>query len=219
MSKQSAKSAATKHPPRPVEAARPRSAAQLKEPIFLSASIPDRPPYKQNSDPIAIREAVLALIAVAARERLIVFGGHPAISPLVEHAARSLHALDNIVIYQSERFRNVIPPEAKAFPNLKWTRAGRDRAESLEIMRREMIGSQPFCAAVFIGGMEGILDECRIFKQLHRRALILPIASTAGASQELFGAGEGPPDHGIRSQLLTDRKYRSLLRKILTPLT
>ena len=213
MSKQSTKVAPTKHPPRPVKTARPHSAAQLKEPIFLSASIPDRPPYNQNSDPIAIREAILALIAVAARERLIVFGGHPAISPLVEHAARSLHALDNIIIYQSEWFRNVIPPEAKAFPNLKWTPAARDRDESLEIMRREMIGSQPFCAAVFIGGMEGILDEYRIFRQVHANSLLLPLASTTGATHAVWESVEGPRDARIRDALLHERKYRSLFRR------
>jgi hypothetical protein len=59
-----------------------------KEPIFLSASIPDRDPYVRDSDPLAIREAVLALVAVTVRERRLVFGGHPAISPLVEHAAQ-----------------------------------------------------------------------------------------------------------------------------------
>lgn len=193
----------------------PRDAARLKEPIFLSASIPDRPPYVQNSDPIAIREAALGLIAVAARERLIVFGGHPAISPLVEHAGRSLHALDHIIIYQSEWFKNVIPPEAQAFPNLRWTPPGRDRADSLEIMRREMIGSQPFCAGVFIGGMEGILDECQIFQQLHPNSLVLPLASTTGATQKVWDNGKGPRDKRIREALLHDRKYRPLLRRLL----
>jgi hypothetical protein len=90
-----------------------------KEPIFLSASIPDRDPYVRDADPIAIREAVLALVAVTVRERHLVFGGHPAISPLVEHAASSLNAVDNVDIFQSEWFRAVIPPEARAFQNLK----------------------------------------------------------------------------------------------------
>ena len=62
----------------------------LKEPIFLSASIPDRAPYTLDSDPIAIREAILALVAVAVRDRHLVFGGgqwqrahtvHPHIRP------------------------------------------------------------------------------------------------------------------------------------------
>jgi hypothetical protein len=187
-----------------------------KEPIFLSASIPDRDPYVRDSDHLAIREAVLALVAVTVRERRLVFGGHPAISPLVEHAARSLNAVDNIDIFQSEWFRNVIPPEARAFQNLQWTPSGANRDDSLDIMRQQMIRSQPFYAAVFIGGMEGILVECRLFKQIHPNALVFPIASTKGASLMLWDSGEGPQEAGKRNALLHDKKYRALFRHILS---
>ncbi|MBV8557534.1 MAG: hypothetical protein JO116_18380, partial [Planctomycetaceae bacterium] len=67
-------------------------------------------------DPVAIREAIRALVAEIVRDRLLVFGGHPAISPLVEHAAQTLNAIDNVRIYQSEFFRDVLPPVAKKFP-------------------------------------------------------------------------------------------------------
>lgn len=188
----------------------------LKEPIFLSASIPDRDPYVRDSDPIAIREAVLALVAVTVRERRLVFGGHPAISPLVEHAARSLNAVDNVDIFQSEWYRNVIPPEARAFRNLKWTQSGINSDDSLDIMRQQMIRSQPFCAAVFIGGMEGILDECRIFKLIHSSAKLFPIASTKGASFTLWDVGEGPQEPVLRNAMLHDKRYRALFRRILS---
>ncbi len=42
-----------------------------------------------------------------------------------------------------------------------------------------MIASQHFSAAVVIGGMEGIFEEVDIFKRLHPRAQILPLATTA----------------------------------------
>ena len=186
-----------------------------KEPIFLSTSIPDRDQYVRDADPMAIREAVLALVAVTVRERHLVFGGHPAISPLVEHAARSLNAVDNVDIFQSEWFRAVIPPEARAFRNLKWTPSGISRDDSLDIMRQQMILSQSFCAAVFIGGMEGILDECRIFKLIHPNAELFPIASTKGACLILWNSGEGPQDPRVRNDLLHDKKYRALFRHIL----
>jgi hypothetical protein len=186
-----------------------------KAPIFLSSSIPDRDPYVGTADPIAIREAILALVAVVVPQRRLVFGGHPAITPLVYHAAVSLDAVDNVDIFQTEWFRGKTPPEAQAFSCLKWTTAGGDEAASLEIMRREMIESQPFCAAVFIGGMEGIPDECRMFKAYHPNAVLLPIASTGGATRELWDAGEGPQDPNIREALLHDKKYRPLLRKLL----
>lgn len=188
---------------------------QTLAPIFLSASIPDRLPYLENSDPLLIREAVLALVAVTVRQRELVFGGHPAISPLVEHAARTLGGLENVYIYQSRWFEDKIPEVAKKFKNLVWTRRGNSREESLRIMREEMISSRPFCAAVFIGGMEGILEECRIFKELHRGKPVFPIASTLGAAQQLLVAGEGPPDREMREALRTNKRYRELFRTIL----
>jgi len=193
----------------------PRKVPSPKLPIFLSASVPNRTPYSRHSDPIAIREAILALIAVAARERLIVFGGHPAISPLVEHAARSLGALHNIVIYQSRFFQSEVPKEARAFQHFHWTKTRRNRDSSLEFMRSEMIRSQAFCAAVFIGGMEGILDESRMFKEFHPQSVILPIASTLGAAKKLFDSGEGPEDQLIRQKLRDNTRYRALFRIIL----
>jgi hypothetical protein len=188
---------------------------QTLAPIFLSASIPDRLPYLENSDPLLIREAVLALVAVTVRKRELVFGGHPAISPLVEHAARTLGGLENVFIYQSRWFEDIIPEVAKKFKNLVWTERGSSREESLRIMREEMIGSRPFCAAVFIGGMEGILEECSIFKALHPGKPVFPVASTLGAAQELLEAGEGPQDREMREELKTNKRYRELFRTIL----
>ena len=188
---------------------------QSLAPIFLSASVPYRSPYVDNSDPLLIREAVLALVAVTIRKRELVFGGHPAISPLVEHAARSLGSLDNVYIYQSRWFEDRIPDAAKKFRNLVWTGRGNSQEDSLRIMREEMIESRPFCAAIFIGGMEGILEECRIFKTRHLGHPVFPLASTLGAAQELLEAGEGPQDPATRKALETNKRYRELFRTIL----
>ncbi|RCJ42730.1 hypothetical protein A6770_07580 [Nostoc minutum NIES-26] len=185
------------------------------EPVFLSASIPHREPYVHNSDPLLIREAILALVAVVVRSRELVFGGHPAISPLVDHASRTLNAQDNFYIYQSRWFEDVIPEVAKNFKNLIWTDKRYSREESLTLMRTEMIGSRSFGAAVFIGGMEGIVEECEIFKKLHPDKPIFPVASTLGAALELFNAGEGPQDDFIREELRANKRYRGLFRKIL----
>lgn len=184
-------------------------------PIFLSASIPDREPYVRYSDPLLIREAVLALVAVTVRKRELVFGGHPAISPLVDNAASSLGAQDNIYIYQSRWFEDRIPEVAKKFGNLVWTARRESKEASLQVMREEMIRSQPFSAAVFIGGMEGIPEECRIFKRLHPDRPLLPIASTLGSTRDLFREGEGPKDEEIREELLSNKHYRALFRKLL----
>lgn len=187
----------------------------MKEPIFLSASIPNREPYVNYSDPMAIREAILALVAVSIRDRELVFGGHPAISPLVEHAARTLNAADHVHIFQSRWFEKQIPPEAQQFNNFHWTSSGNDKPDSLQKMRIEMIQFKPYCAAVFIGGMEGVEDECRLFKQHCPGKLVLPIASTQGAALDLWKASEGPTDQKTRSVLEADKRYRRLFRRLL----
>lgn len=191
----------------------------MKRPIFLSASVPNREPFVQYFDAIAIREAVLSLVATQAREREIIFGGHPAISPLVEHAARSLGALDHIHIYQSRFFEDFIPDVAKQFPNLHWTRRqgeeDGDRNTSLTLMRREMISSGDFCAAVFVGGMEGIFEEMRIFSELHPHAPIIPVASTGGASNDVFELMKDNFDTDTQTLLRDENRYQRVFAKLI----
>lgn len=188
---------------------------KLLDPIFLSASIPDREPYVQTSDPLLIREAILALVSVSIRTRNMVFGGHPAISPLIEHASRSLGAQENVYIYQSRWFENQIPEVAKSFRNIIWTERKSTRESSLRLMREEMITSNSFAMAIFIGGMEGVEEECEIFKKFHMKKPTFPIASTKGAALILFEKNEGPQDEKLRQQLISNYHYRSMLKQIL----
>ena len=54
--------------------------------VFLSASIPlpDRDArYWQTADVIAIRDSIRALVSVVVPTGQIIFGGHPAITPLI----------------------------------------------------------------------------------------------------------------------------------------
>jgi hypothetical protein len=93
----------------------------IKTQVFLSASIPirGREPFDQDIEIKRIRDAILALVPVCKDRALaLVFGGHPAISPLVHHAANSLGSIDNIVIYQSGFYRKFLPEAACKFPNL-----------------------------------------------------------------------------------------------------
>jgi hypothetical protein len=191
----------------------------MKRAVFLSASVPIREPFTSQFDPMAIREAVIALASIALRERPIVFGGHPAISPLVEHAARSLGAIENVHIYQSRFFEDKIPEAARKFPNLHWTSEEPENAPteggSLEAMRKEMIGSWDFCAAVFVGGMEGIFDECRLFREIHENKPLIVLGSTGGASAVLLTKLRNQFDSETLESLREERRYRRLLRKLL----
>lgn len=187
--------------------------------IFLSSSVPDRDPWLGNSDPLTVREAVLALTAVWLPRGELVFGGHPAISPLVEHAARSLGLLDRVHIYQSLYFERDIPEAAKKFVNLHWTATGPDRGTSLTLMRREMLDSsnnrQSFQAAVFIGGMDGIDEELQIFRKAHPSAALIPVGSTGAAALNLWNSGVGLASGKFRNNLLAATRYRELFRTLL----
>jgi hypothetical protein len=187
--------------------------------IFLSSSVPDRDPWRQHADPLAVREAVLALAAVWLPHGELVFGGHPAISPLVEHAARSLGYLDRVYIYQSREFEAIIPPAAMAIPNFRWTPAGASEAASLTQMRRDMIGSAgnpwTFEAAVFIGGMEGVEEEFQIIQAEHPRAALIPIGSTGAAAYQLWGRKVGLAAGNARDSLRDATRYRELFRRLL----
>ena len=91
--------------------------------------------------------------------------------------------MERVHIYQSRFFEDLIPDVAKEFQNFHWTARRGDRPTSLEAMRREMIGGKDFCCAVFVGGMEGIVEEATLFRELHAGRPLLPVGSTGGAAK------------------------------------
>lgn len=158
--------------------------------IFLSASVPD--PSAQHfmgeGDTAAISALVSALLFVALGRRPIVWGGHPAITPMIWAYADALDVDYGkwVTLYQSEFFMNDFPDENAQFRNVIVTEAVKgDRERSLEIMRRRMLSESSFEAAVFAGGMGGIFDEYRLVTELAAQATILPIVSTGGAAAAL----------------------------------
>ncbi len=164
--------------------------ATMTSRYLLSASIPDPrrdPRYYATSDLTAIRDAVTAVSTIALKRGELVFGGHPAISPLVLLVASALGATDRVRIFQSEYFRDDIPPESAAFRGLVWTpRIGADREASLLEMRKAMIGTGVFAAAFFIGGMEGVEEEFALFRERWPGVPAYPIASTGAAAARLL---------------------------------
>lgn len=158
--------------------------------IFLSAGVPD-PSAKHfvcEGDTAAISALVRALLYVALGRRPIVWGGHPAITPMVWAYAEALNVDYSkwVTLYQTDFFKDDFPEENERFNNVVVTKkvAG-DRERSLETMRRRMLCESAFEAAVFAGGMGGIFDEYRLLQELARNAKILPIISTGGAAAEL----------------------------------
>jgi hypothetical protein len=185
--------------------------------IFLSASVPDLqrdPRYHTTADRVAIRDAVRALVTVALPHMRLVWGGHPAITPLVRVIAEGIGIVgaDKVRLYQSNFFRGLMPKDNIAFEKLIRTPAVKgDQDASLERMRRQMLSSEKFYAGVFIGGMEGVEKEYAIFREMHTAALALPIAST-GAAALIIYKNAGPQ---FPTDLETDLAYPSLFRRLL----
>ena len=182
--------------------------------IFLSASVPlptRNRQYFASADVLYIREAVKALVEVVLPIGRITYGGHPAITPLIAHfVEESGLPRDRLTIFQSAFFDGRMPEQNSAFYDVRIIAADRNRKLSLASMRAEMISSRNFGAAVFIGGMEGMEEEARLFTEQHPQALKLPIASTGAAAARLFHAGEYPQD------LNDELTFISLFRRHLT---
>lgn len=158
--------------------------------IFLSASVPKagRGNYFETADPYLIQFAVRELvIAILGRKRLI-WGGHPAITPMIWAVCEDLgvNYSTAVTLYQSLYFKDIFPTENKKFRNVIFTPSiNNDMAASLERMRFDMFSQNDFYAAVFIGGMEGIKVEYQMFSELHPKGKILPVGSPGGASRDI----------------------------------
>lgn len=184
--------------------------------VFLSASIPlaDRhPQYSETADVIAIRDSIRALVAVVIPNGQIVFGGHPAITPLIRLLVRGMtpDVRQHVILYQSRLFEQKFPPEVAEFEEVRLVDAvGKDETASLDQMRLAMIGGHRFDAGIFLGGMEGVEREYEMFRQLHPDKPACPIASTGAAARILFERYQ--PD---QVELMSDLRYLSLFRRLL----
>lgn len=155
--------------------------------IFLSASIPvpGRGDYYETADPFLIQCAVRELVITVIRKHKIVWGGHPAITPMIWSICQDL-GIDysgSVVLYQSRYFEDRFPEENKHFGNVVFVDASPEgREASLLLMREAMLSRQNLQAAVFIGGMDGVEAEYDLFKLFHPEGKILPIPAAGGAA-------------------------------------
>ena len=159
----------------------------MTDAIFLSAGVPDPkrgPQYAKTADTVAITAAVAALVHVTIGRRLLVWGGQPAITPMIWVVADAM-GVDYgswVRLYQSKHFRDEYPDDNQRFQNVTFTdEVESDREKSLRLMRERMFSDFNFTAAVFIGGMGGIVQEFDLLQQLQPKAMMLPVISTGGA--------------------------------------
>lgn len=186
--------------------------------IFLSASIPlpDRDvKYIETADIIAIRDAVIALTTVVLPKHRIIWGGHPSITPLIYYVMEKLNMniQDHVKLYQSLWFEHLFPEDNNRFENIVFTKKEENIPSSIKLMRERMFSENEFAAAIFIGGMNGIEDEFKMFREYHPNALLIPVASTGAATKIVYD--NLLPEYLKNSRLEKDYGYMSLFQKFL----
>jgi hypothetical protein len=165
--------------------------------IFLSASVP-QPNRRgfENFDPVLVCSAIHAFVEVVLGRRLLVWGGQPAITPIIWEAARRLDVPyeRSVLLYQSAFFKERYPEANLRFDN--WVEVAAvegDMHASLRQMRARMFSDHPYEAAVFIGGMEGVIEEFEAFREVVPEARLIPLPAPGGVSHELFERVESLP--------------------------
>ena len=197
--------------------------------IFISASIPqqdrnDR--YFKNSNPQDIIDCVKAITYEIIQNKMkVIFGGHPTISPVILNVKKN-YPLESeerdIYIYQSKYFEEKISENtkelAKNFGLIVWTKKRENLEESLAIMRKEML-QNGLDAAIFIGGMEGIIKEYHLFKEFHKTKPAYVIKTTGGATEEIIDERDEMEKDGISEKtiniILNSKSYIHVARVIL----
>lgn len=183
--------------------------------IFLSASIPyaDRhPQFYDTADVLAIRDSIRALAAVVIPKAHLVWGGHPAITPLIRHVVERMTGewKSHITLYQSNHFEKSFPEDNFAFENIQLTPDYGDIPSSIFQLRKRMFEENNFSAAIFIGGMEGVIDEYRMFREYYPQAVTIPLASTGAAAKIVYDEFQNNNE-----RLVGDYAYMALFRDLL----
>lgn len=206
--------------------------------IFLSASIPDLSKeenriYFDKADTTAIRDAVLALVYVCLKLDIkIVWGGHPAITPIVYEAIRNYEEKErsccnslsdeeikkniqrHVHLFQSAWYKENLPEDNNKFENITLTEVKEgDYEKSMLFMRSEMLHSADLSSAIYIGGMEGIMKEDALFQEYYPTRPTYPIASTGGAALALYE--DYKRERQYSPELLINYAYTSLFYSIL----
>lgn len=186
----------------------------MKKPIFLSASVPTYGrEFADTCHPYQIQTAVRSLLVLALGRQRIVFGGHPSITPMVHAACRNFGVknIDCATIYQSTYFTDKFPLENQDFADIRLVPAGDEAKESVNLMRQRMMEENDFGAGIFIGGMNGIIDEYNMFTSAFPKAKIIAVRAGGGATATLPSTHTG----SNLQELEASRDYFSLYTSIL----
>lgn len=195
--------------------------------VFLAASYPSRE-FAKTANSHEIASAVKRLLGAVFRANgRIVFGGHPAISPLVLQIAREHGKMHRVLIYQSELFRPLISEATlllaeEGCGKIKFTKAEPGErpesgkcAKSLTVMRLSMINDTDPVAAILIGGDSGLQQELEFFEERYPGRPIIPVAAPGGAARVLLGRAVLPKGYESFAAQLTSRNYLNLMHQVV----
>ncbi len=183
--------------------------------VFLSAGVPwgERALRYEPFNAEAITDAAVWIARILLRRGArLVFGAQPAISPVILSIAADAPERDAVEIFQSERFRPVVPPETLELAraghgHIEWVDGTEDEPlqDSIGRMRDRMLDRE-IVAGVFIGGMNGIEDEFERFGTRHAGRPRYVITGPGGAARKLLDrlrntdasyADGAYPDYGL----------------------
>ena len=124
-----------------------------------------------------------------------------------------LNIQEHVSLYQSRFFEHLFLKDNNKFENVMHTENLGDIHSSIQHMRLRMFLENNFAAGIFIGGMDGIEVEYKMFKEHHPEALILPIASTGAATKIVYD--NLFPEEMKNDRFVKDYGYMSLFQKFL----
>jgi hypothetical protein len=196
--------------------------------VFLSGSIPDPSRWVGPYDAFEITDAVVAAVqAILTASGSIVCAVHPTIAPLLLNVASQfpLGSADEptVLVYQSRHFEQALVAETRQMERTEglgrivWTPSAHGvdesarRQDSLSIMRRLMLEETHPVAAVFVGGMEGVIQEFEMFELLYPDRSKYPVAAPGGAAAQLIERLTSP----LREGLSTSNIYPTLMQAIV----
>ena len=105
--------------------------------------------------------------------------------------ASELEAKGAVDVFQSLWFEDQITRETRAlekagFGVIHWIQQGTTRKQSLQTMREAMLRrDRKLIAGVFVGGMEGVVDEFELFEELQPRVPRVSLVGPGGAAATL----------------------------------
>ena len=161
-----------------------------RKPVFMSASFPSGAEGEKYG-PCEPREISSAVVAFARwifdANGIFTTAAHPTITPLLIHMSRRREMKNSLTVFRSDWYDSKWIPQLDDMEKDKLgvvtrTRKLEDQKKSLNFMRREMIQDARYAGAIFIGGMQDVEVEYKMFSNYSPDTLRVRIAGAGGAA-------------------------------------